>query len=168
MDLPPYSFAKLVFDRYAAMDAPELPRHPMSALQVRLFRWQAHNFNPGGIEHNVLGVNEELGELVEALLGLMSRAGRLDHAVLKHMQKIRGFENEDHFRRQAADAVADMMIFATQICTTLRLDLGALYDATAEEVMKREWKKKREEDPSRHPKPLTSCYCNLCEQARNG
>ena len=140
--MEPYDLARAAFDGYAALDAPLLPIQLHPQLQVRLFRWAQANFKPWGSTENVLGVSEEMGELAEALTGLLIATGRLDHTMLKHMQGIRGYGDENHFRRQAADAVADMMIFATQLCTTLRIDMATLYQATAEEVMKREWKKK--------------------------
>ena len=139
--MAPYDFARAVFDDYAATDAPILPVNEMSALQVRLYRWQKANFRPSGVEQSVLGVGEELGELTEAIIGLAACAGRLNHATLKNLQGIRGMRDERAFRERAADAIADMMIFATQVCTTLRIDFGALYHTTATEVMKREWKK---------------------------
>lgn len=140
-----YEKAREVFSKYAAMDAPKLPPRTdwdgYSQLQVRLHRWHEKNFDRNTVEEKVLGVSEELGEASEALLGLMAASGRMSHAVLKHSSGIRGMGDYDKVKTKLADAVADSMIFATQLCTLLRVDFGTLYKETVEEVLKREWKK---------------------------
>jgi len=151
----PYEAARAAFSAYAAMDGPRLPESPWSALQVRLARWQAANFGAVPASQNALGVAEELGELAEELtddlvewlhpLVIMGRlagaAGRVAHAVLKGEQRIRGMADPEARRRRIADGVADMLIYATQLCTSFRLDFGTLYRETAEEVMARDWLK---------------------------
>lgn len=127
----PIEKARLAFNKYCAMDAPQLPESESSQLQVELARWQTKNF--GG------------GNTLELLAGVAEEAGELAHAVLKNTQKIRGMEDPEKYREAAGDAIADMMIYAIQICTKLRLDWYTLLSATAyDEVMKRNWTK----DPS--------------------
>lgn len=124
----PIQKAKQAFDSYAGLDTPYLPddatKHNLSTLQVRIHRWQARNF---GASNPFLGIVEEVGEL--------------SHAILKHEQKIRGFDDPDKFLNEAGDAIADMTVFAMQLCTRYRLDFGVLLAATIEEVLKRDWAK---------------------------
>lgn len=125
--MTPSQKAKLAFDEYAGMDAPEVPTNliELSGLQVRLCRWQVRNFGSSCIKDITLGVSEESGEL--------------SHAVLKHRQGIRGMENRDAFLDAAGDAIADCAIYLMQAATALRLDFPTLLAATASEVMKRDW-----------------------------
>lgn len=142
--MTPFEKARVRFSEYQAMDKPKLPTDQqinMSALQVDLCRWHHRNFDRDRDADHALGISEEVGELTEALLGLMAASGRISHAVLKNSQGIRGMGDEAQYRAAIADAVADSQIFATQLCTLLRIDFGTLYKETAEEVMKREWKK---------------------------
>lgn len=126
----PIKRARAAFNTYAAMDAPKLPPDSQSSLQVQLVRWQQENFGGASLFQMLAGVSEEVGELA--------------HAILKHDQKIRGFDNEEKFREAAGDAVADTVVYLTQLCTLLRLDFGTLVTETAHEVMQRDWKAKPE------------------------
>ena len=103
-----------------------LPEDPLAALQQRLFRWEVRNFGQGSLEHAALGVAEESGELC--------------HAVLKHAQKIRGMGDIEVLREKAGDAVADIAIYAINLCSKLGLDFATLLRETSREVMKRQWK----------------------------
>lgn len=82
--------ASKVFERYAAIDAPDLPVNSMSALQVALHRWQVHNFGGGNPLELLAGVQEELGELA--------------YVVLKATQKIRGYDDRQRVRDEVGDA----------------------------------------------------------------
>ena len=128
--MTPTEKAREVFSKYAGMDAPDLPDDASSAIQVALVRWQQKNFGGASLFQMLAGVTEEVGELA--------------HAILKHDQKIRGFDDEGKFREAAGDAVADTVVYLTQLCTLLRLDFGTLVAETAGEVMKRDWKAKPE------------------------
>lgn len=137
----PYQKARAAFDAYAAMDAPSLPADEGSALQVRLARWQTEQFGVQSLERPVRGMSEEIGELSEAMLRLMAAMGKINHASLKHDQKIRGLEDTDKFRALMADALADARVYLRQIATAIRIDDEVNFRATAEEVLKRNWKK---------------------------
>ncbi len=95
----------------------------ISYTQFVLSRWQNKHF--GAVPHTQLA------------LGVAEEAGELCHAVLKHVQKIRGLTDEKAYRLAAADALADVVIYAMQFATALRLDLATLVIATAEHVMSR-------------------------------
>ncbi len=139
--ITPERLAKKAFAEYCAMDNPELPEDKLSALQVRLHRWQANRFGGGNITESALGVNEEVGEMSEALLllaGAKTSAGKFAHAVLKRKQKCRGYNNDEKYRSDIADAIADTIIFAIQAATLLRLDVGVLVEMVSNEVMTRE------------------------------
>jgi NTP pyrophosphatase (non-canonical NTP hydrolase) len=88
-----------------------------------------------------LGMTEELGELREALDGLLKATGRLSHLALNYEQKRRGYADDmAAFRSKVADALADHAVFAHQAATAMRLDYWTLVRVTAEGVMKRNWK----------------------------
>lgn len=119
--------ARAAFGAYAALDTPHLPENPLSALQVRLARWQSRNF---GVPENT-----------EICLGIAEEAGELCHAILKAKQKIRGYEDPEFLRAEAADAMADCTVYMMQLATALRMDFGTFFFAVAEEVLKRDWVK---------------------------
>lgn len=127
--MTPTDKAKEVFEKYAAMDTPNLPvgHNLLSVLQVRLYRWQVENQLTSSVELLALGATEEIGELA--------------HAIVKHRQKIRGMEDETKFREAAGDAIADTVVYLVQLCTALRLDFGTLFANTALKVMERNWVK---------------------------
>jgi hypothetical protein len=106
-----YKLARERFDATAGMDAPELPSDPMEALQTRLYRWQVNRFGLQPAERQVLGIVEEFGEWIDASM-VPGREG--DEAML--------------------DAVADIGVFAVQLCTSLRLDAGILMQPPSELV----------------------------------
>jgi len=87
------------FAEYASMDAPELPPHQLSALQVRLARWQTANFGTVESGDIVLGMTEEWGEYLES--------------------------ETDAAR---ADGLGDLLVYTTQLCTSQRLDFGTLLE----------------------------------------
>ncbi len=139
-DLSLVDLARKVFDTYAAMDHPDLPLHPISKLQVELYRWQARQPFDSNEEAMSLGVGEELGELAEAVLEMAGASGRILHATLKSRQKIRGMDHRDTYRAKVADGVADLWVFSLQLLTMLRLDGGALVEGVARRVvMVRDW-----------------------------
>jgi len=147
----PYDISREAFNEYAGMDAPNLPEHPASALQVLLHRWEARQFGGGSVGESTLGVNEETGELSEAFIYLAAMqcgAGRMAHAVLKRGQGIRGFDDPEVYRSHAADAIADVAIFAMQCATKLRLDFWQIVEDTANQVMGRDWSKKTQPTPA--------------------
>lgn len=122
------------------MPAGQYPEDPLSKMQVMLYRWETTNLSstlPPAATH-ALGIAEEIGELSETMLGLSANAGRIAHLVLKNAQGIRGIDTET-LRIKSADAIADALIFATQYCTSMRLDIGTLYRLTASKVMRRRW-----------------------------
>lgn len=141
--ISPYEKAKTTFLQTEAMalNCPNLPDNNIWCVQARLARWQNRNFNSVSLKDSALGMAEEVGEAALGLLGLAASMGKVTHAVLKSSQGIRGMGDEETFRAAVADGIADAMIYATQLCTMLRIDFGTLYTETAEEVMKREWKK---------------------------
>ena len=126
----PVEAASNVFESYAHLNDPLLPVNHMSSTQIKLARWQARNFGSATLQDLALGVCEEAGELA--------------HAVLKHLQGIRGLKDPQIAKIKIADALADVCIYATQIATLLRIDFGENYIATVEQVLERDWKTNQE------------------------
>ena len=93
-----FSSASSAFAAYATLDDPLLPADPMSALQVRLWRWQVEQFGVPDDRDLVLGIVEECGELEEA-------------GDVAEMQ----------------DAVGDVLIYTIQLCTSQRLDFWTIF-----------------------------------------
>lgn len=85
------------FETYAALDHPCLPNGDLSALQVRLWRWQVAQFGAPDDRDLVLGVIEACGELDEA-----------------------------DTIAAAEDAYGDILVYVTQLCTSQRLDAGTI------------------------------------------
>ncbi len=122
MVLSPVELAAKVF-----RDNEGRPPDELGKLQLRLAKWQDHNFGDVPLERVALGVSEEVGEL--------------HHAILKHLQAIRGMDDPKVFAEHAGDALADIAIFSMQIATMLCLDYRTLVMSVAEVVMQREWKR---------------------------
>jgi NTP pyrophosphatase (non-canonical NTP hydrolase) len=117
----------------------------IAELQTEVLRWQRHNFPDQCSHEPALGVPEELGELWEAALGLISLGGlsalvgRVCHAELKLQQSIRGTREELQARLE--DAIGDLVIFLVNLCNTRGLNLQRIVDRTWSEVSKRDWKR---------------------------
>jgi NTP pyrophosphatase (non-canonical NTP hydrolase) len=141
----PTEKAALAFNEYAAMDAPDLPSGfvDMSKLQVRLYRWQVKHFDNQDSWRLFVGAVEEMGELARA--------------ILKNAQKIRGFDDKQKFLEASGDAIADIIVYLTQLATNLRLDIGQLFYETAKVVMERDWTK--------HPKDADKHAPDAVKQA---
>lgn len=97
---PQFQAACEEFAKYADMDGPHVPADPMSALQIRLARWEIRNFGWQSVERMALGVAEETGELCEALLSPN--------------------------REDVLDAIADIFVYSNQIATHMRADYSTL------------------------------------------
>jgi NTP pyrophosphatase (non-canonical NTP hydrolase) len=74
-----------------------------------------------------LGMNEEISEIVTALLetiGMAHSMGSVTHAVLKNAQQIRGYD-ATKTREEVADGLADVMIFACGVADAYGINLDA-------------------------------------------
>ena len=119
-------------------------------LQSEHADWAERNFGSAGDpgfhrRGSVLGVAEEIGELAEELdspahiVELTRALGRLAHATLKSTQQIR--MNEDHAAR-AQDAVADIVVFLSDVCTRNGWNFEQVVEQTWDQVKQRDWRKK--------------------------
>lgn len=139
----PYKKAREQFNTYAAMDTPELPADPGSALQVMQYRWVMRKVPKHSLPmstEGILGTVEEIGELNENLLKLYAAVGKLAHYELNASQGRRGYDkNVEALRALVADAIGDAAVFLMSTCTPFRLDFWTLVRETAMEVMGRDW-----------------------------
>lgn len=98
-------------------------RMDFRGLQVRQGVWQRKNFPAQTWVENLLGVQEELGELA--------------HALLKQMQGIRG--TPEVHEAEARDAVGDILIFLAGLCNTRDWDMQDIVQETWRKVQRRDW-----------------------------
>lgn len=137
-----YQQATKAFAQYAHLDSPHLPADELSAIQVKLARWRQINFGVNATNQNNLGISEELGEAVEEVILLLATSaavGRMAATILKHEQGIRGLTDRAAARAKLADAVIDLLVFTTQLCTENRIDFGTLYRSVTGYVLERNW-----------------------------
>lgn len=74
-------------------------------------------------------------------LGVSEEAGELAHAVLKHVQSIRGMGDIEAARAKVKDAIGDIAIYAMGVCNQFDLNIeDCIQDTWCEVVLKREWK----------------------------
>lgn len=57
-------------------------------------------------------------------LGIVEELGEATHCILKRIQKIRGFDNDNHFKEQLKDAFADAGIYLLHYCFKNALPLS--------------------------------------------
>lgn len=78
-------------------------------------------------------------------LGAAEEVGEVAHVVLKARQKIRRHQAgmDEKALDDLADGVADTVVYLMQLCSHAGIDFGKALFSTAEEVMKRDWKKKK-------------------------
>lgn len=92
--------------------------------QKQHHEWQVKNFGQAPPWQLILGAMEELGEL--------------SHAYLKCSQGIR--IDESH-RENIIDAVGDIVIYLSGLCSTMDIDLEKAITETWAKVRQRDWKK---------------------------
>jgi len=154
------------------------PYRPISfeLLQAAALQWRMANFPVSGGSHNIMGMTEEVGELVSAdeetddphILELVKALGRCAHAQLKGEQGIRHSSNE--ILKQKEDAVADIIIFLVNYCSSNGINIGRAVAETWDKVSARDWVK----NPIPHAPGINAdeyrvrCdyyrkhFCNLC------
>ncbi len=99
-------------------------------LQKDVTEWADKNFGPYTPSwHPLLGVGEELGEL--------------NHAHLKHVQKIREGRDPNETQLKKIDAVGDIVIFLAHYCAQENISLDYCVDSAWDEVKDRDWTKDR-------------------------
>lgn len=124
----------------------------LTTFQRQVKQWRTVNFGDGPAVHPLLGVVEELGELVDAFLLLPSpwrgassvlrlagAVGRLAHATLKTEQGIRGSAQKHELA--AKDAVGDLLVYLADLCGRRGWDMEKILDDTWAQVSRRDWRK---------------------------
>lgn len=105
----------------------------LNDLQGRLAEWQADNFKPEDCKPHwmALGAAEEVGEVC--------------HVILKSRQRIREHQGglDDIAKAKLADGIGDAVVYLMQMCTKTNISFGKILYEISEEVMKRDWKKKK-------------------------
>lgn len=94
-------------------------------IQEEQDKWSNYNFKNRKPYQPLLGAMEELGELA--------------HAHLKMEQNIRGSLAEH--REEAADAIADVIIYLIDYCNQEAFDLQSTLNQVWERVAERDWVK---------------------------
>lgn len=167
--MTPYEMSRRAFDGELGNVSTFLVLHPdvdpyvvarmvLKELQTKLNAWAKAKFKNVDSDEavNTMGVSEEIGELAEALenwmgtvdvvmnsiscfFKIVAASGKVTHAVLKHIQGIRGYDNRDKAAAEVGDGIADIFVYGTQLLTNFRLDAGTIFFETAKKVMKRDW-----------------------------
>lgn len=101
----------------------------LAKLQNAIDLWNESNFPRKQAHQPLLGVGEEMGELVSAY-------GRLCHAHLKMEQNIRAATQYDK-----EDAIGDMVIYLIDYCNQNNIDFANAITKTWDQVKQRDWKK---------------------------
>lgn len=119
----------------------------LDTLQIEIESWRADNFGPKS--ESFKSVRRFMDQdnnamMITQLLGMNEEIGELTHAVLKKMQGIRGMDDPLTFKTAAMDAIGDIFIYAMGLCDTLNLDMSDCLDKTAESVLKRDWNANKE------------------------
>lgn len=94
----------------------------ITEIQQEIAEWTAHNFPTSQSWQQLLGCQEELGEL--------------SHEYLKKAQKIREHEN---YKLNARDAIGDLMIYLLNFCNHEGFSVEEVLNETWDEVRKRDW-----------------------------
>lgn len=100
-------------------------RYSLSLLQTILKNWLNYNFPESTSDDQFKGVVEEIGELARA--------------DLKHIQGIRGFDNEEKYESKMKDAIGDIVIYLINYCTRKNIKFYECIELAIEEIMKRDW-----------------------------
>lgn len=103
----------------------------LSYLQGKAELWRENSFP------------EEHRTAVLQALGVAEESGELAHAILKMEQGIRGTRKE-HLEA-AADAVGDIVIYLTGVCSALGINIGTAVSEAWEQVEKRDWSKNKKD-----------------------
>lgn len=112
----------------------DTPEPSLRYMQSEVRAWAQRNF--GNNQSKVTGV--ELFSLAP-MLGMVEELGELAHAVLKHHQGIRGFDNDGTYRDAVEDAVADLIIYAMDFSGRENLDLQTVMVKVVAKVTQRDW-----------------------------
>ena len=86
--------------------------------------WVAHNFGERPAWHPLLGAVEELGELAHA-----------------HLKEAQGIRLQENHVANAKDAVADIVIYLADYCSSRGFDMQEIVETTWAQVRQRDWKK---------------------------
>ena len=82
------------------------------------------------------------------LLGAMEELGEAAHVLLKHEQKLCGYDNEEKFKAELFDAIGDTTIYLMQLCEEMKWDFEGVAVSVAQRVLLRNqggYKKRQEE-----------------------
>jgi NTP pyrophosphatase (non-canonical NTP hydrolase) len=76
---------------------------------------------------------------VDGFLGMVEEVGELAHALLKHIQSIRGMTETAVTNAAVEDALGDLFIYMMSFCNTNGYNLEAAIVHTWEKVRERDW-----------------------------
>jgi len=110
--------------KIAQLEAEVKKGDTLRRVQRELKPWVSHNFGEREPWQPLLGIGEEVGELM--------------HAHLKAHQGIRSHENHSAAK---IDALADIIIFACDYATAEGIDIADALATTWDQVKKRDWRK---------------------------
>lgn len=123
-------------------------QHPFGDLfrfQVAVREWSVRNFGDGlgNGTGSMLGTNEEVGELAEALIESLSlmdivvKVAKLTHYHLKGEQGIR--YTPEQIKAKKADAIGDVLVYLADYCGRADLMMADCAGKAWREVRERDW-----------------------------
>ena len=71
-------------------------------------------------------------------LGIVEEVGEAAHAILKHKQGIRGFDDVGKFEAHLKDALGDIFMYWLQVCKEYGWDPENIIKITAQHILKRD------------------------------
>ena len=106
-----------------------MTKSDLELFQEQVARWSVENFGHQPLYRALMGIAEEVGELM--------------HCRLKFEQGIRQY-SQTRFEVESADAIGDIIIYLADYCDRLGLSLEDCVRTTWARVRQRDWRKDRE------------------------
>lgn len=99
-------------------------------LQAEVYEWSFKNFGAQSAHRPLLGIGEEVGELMHA-----------------HLKLEQGIRTNEHHRAKQIDALGDIFVYMCDYASRAGISLQHAIALAWSEVKLRDWRKEREKSP---------------------
>jgi NTP pyrophosphatase (non-canonical NTP hydrolase) len=113
-------------------------------IQQEIAEWSQRNFGDNVSKAPGFTYSHPLGSLC-SLLGIGEESGELYHVVLKRLQGIRGYDDDQKYYEERDDAIADLLVYLCDFSSRERVDLQEVLNKVWEKVQKRDWEKNKKD-----------------------